>query len=422
MRIYTSFFRRSPTIEPLLSEKPQMKRNVLLLFLSQTILVTCASLLIASSPLVGYVLAEKKSLATLPLALLFLTRMVATVPASMFMQRVGRRLGFMTGAVFGLAGAALATMGILLSNFSIFCSGAVLLGVPNGFGQFYRFAAAEVSSETFRSRAISYVLGGGVIAAFVGPNLARWSRQLLPAEFAGSYASLIVLYLFALVVAGLLRMPGPKAFSRASGGRPLLFIARQPAYLVAMASAVVGYGAMNFIMITTPLAMQHFAHSFTAIAFIIQWHVFGMYAPSFFTGHLIRRFGCVNVALTGILLVALCTGVNLAGNSIGHFWWSLLSLGVGWNFLFIGATTLLTKTYTVAEKEKAQALNEFMVFGSVTLTSFSSGAVQHGWGWQTVNLWVVPFLALIFIANLWLRRQPHSPDPETNVPLGDTNA
>jgi MFS family permease len=399
-----------------------MKRNVLLLFLSQTILVTCASLLIASSPLVGYALVEKKSLATLPLALLFLTRMVATVPASLFMQRVGRRLGFMTGAGFGLVGAVSATMGIVLSNFSLFCSGAVLLGVPNGFGQFYRFAAAEVSSEAFRSRAISYVLGGGVIAAFVGPNLARWSRQLLPAEFAGSYASLIVLYLFALVVAGLLRIPRPKMASRVSGGRPLLFIARQPAYLVAMASAVVGYGAMNFIMITTPLAMQHYAHSFTAIAVIIQWHVFGMYAPSFFTGHLIRRFGCVNVALTGVLLVALCTGVNLAGNSIGHFWWSLLSLGVGWNFLFIGATTLLTKTYTVAEKAKAQALNEFMVFGSVTLTSFSSGAVQHGWGWQTVNLWVVPFLALIFIANLWLRRQPHSPGPETNVPLGDSNS
>ncbi len=172
-----------------------MKRNVMLLSLSQALLVTCASLLFASSPLVGYALAEEKTLATLPLALMFLTRMVTTIPASLFMQRFGRRLGFMTSAVIGLAGAVVTTLGILLSNFSLFCFGAALLGIPNGFGQFYRFAAAEVASEEFRSRAISYVLAGGMIAAFAGPNLARWSKQLLPDEFAGSYASLIALYL-----------------------------------------------------------------------------------------------------------------------------------------------------------------------------------------------------------------------------------
>jgi MFS family permease len=394
-----------------------MKRNVMLLSLSQALLVTCASLFFASSPLVGYALAKEKTLATLPLALMFLTRMVTTVPASLFMQRFGRRLGFMTSAVFGLAGAAVTTLGILLSNFRLFCSGAALLGIPNGFGQFYRFAAAEVASEEFRSRAISYVLAGGMIAAFAGPNLARWSKQLLPDEFAGSYASLIALYLLSLIIAALLRTPQPTAVSRVQGSRPLIVIARQRAYMVAMASAMVGYGAMNFIMIATPLAMKNYAHPFADTAFVIQWHLFGMYAPSLFAGHLIRRFGIFNVMLTGILLIAFCIAVNVAGHSISHLWSSMLLLGIGWNFLFIGATTLLTESYTVAEKEKAQALNEFMVFGIVALTSFSSGAAQHDLGWETVNLLVAPFLVLIFIANFWLRRKPHPVDPETKAPF-----
>jgi MFS family permease len=392
-----------------------MKRNVLLLSLSQALLVTCASLLFASSPLVGYVLAKKKTLATLPLALVFLIRTVTTVPASLFMQRFGRQLGFMISAVFGLAGSVVTTLGILLSNFSLFCSGAALLGIPNGFGQFYRFAAAEVAPQEFRSRAISYVLAGGAIAAFAGPNLARWSKQLLPDEFAGSYASLIALYLLSFIIAALLRIPRPTAVSRVQGGRPLRFIARQRAYMVALSSAVVAYGAMNFIMIATPLAMKSYAHLFADTAFVIQWHLFGMYAPSLITGHLIRRFGIANVMLAGILLIAFCIAVNVAGHSVSHLWSSMLLLGIGWNFLFIGATALLTETYSIAEKEKAQALNEFMVFGIATLTSFGSGAAQHDFGWEMVNLSVLPFLVLILIANLWLRGKPHCVDPETKV-------
>jgi MFS family permease len=381
-----------------------MKRNVLLLLFSQSLLVTCTSLLFASCPLVGYSLVNEKSLATLPLALMFLTRMIITVPASLFMQKFGRRLGFMTGALFGLAGAVVTTLGILLSNFSLFCSGAALLGIPTGFGQFYRFAAAEVASEAYRSRAISYVLAGGVIAAFAGPNLAHWSKQLLPDEFAGSYASLIVLYLLSFIIAALLDIPRPTAFSRVQGGRPLRFIARQRAYMVALSSAVVGYGAMNFLMVATPLAMKNYAHPFANTAFVIQWHVFGMYAPSLFAGHLIRRYGSPNVMLSGLLLLGLCIGINLTGNSLTHFWLSLFSLGVGWNFLFIGATALLTETYAPAEKEKAQALNELMVFGAVALTSFISGAAQYRWGWEAANLSVIPFLAINVVAVFWLRR------------------
>jgi MFS family permease len=388
-----------------------MKRNVLLLSLSQALLMTCNSLLLASSALLGFALAGEESLATLPFALLMLTQMVATMPASLFMGKVGRRVGFMVSALFGLAGAVVTTVGILRGGFGLYCSGSALIGVFNGFGQYYRFAAAEVASEEYRSRAISYVLAGGVIAAFAGPFLANWSRLALPQEFAGSYVILIVLYLFSFGIAALLGIPPPTTVHRAYCGRPLLDIARQRAYLVAVASAMIAYGTMIFIMIATPLSMQHYAHPFGETTFVIQWHLFGMFAPSFFTGHLIRRFGLANVMLTGILLLGFCIGLNVAGNSVGHFWGALLSLGVGWNFLFIGATTLLTETYVASEKGKAQALNDFVVFGVVTLTSFSSGAVQHALGWETLNLVVVPFLVLILMANLWLRGKPPQPAP-----------
>ncbi len=393
-------------------QAPQkMKRNVILLSLSQAMLITGTSLLLASSALVGMTLSSTKSLATLPLALLFLAQMATTIPASLYMQRVGRRLGFMTSSVFGMAGAAIATVGVLKAEFNIFCLGTILIGVFNGFGQYYRFAAAETASEEYRSRVISYVLAGGLIAAFAGPNLAKWSRQLLPEEFAGSYAILTGIYLLALSIAFFLRMPEPGASTRSTGRRPLAEIARQPAYLVAVASAMVGYGVMNFIMIATPLAMHDYAHPFSDTAFVIQWHVFGMFVPSFFTGHLIRKIGTPNIMLAGVLLLGLCVGINFSGTTVIHFWSSLIFLGLGWNFLFVGATTQLTGTYSNNEKAKAQALNDFIVFSTVTLTSFSSGAVQNILGWKTINMAVIPFLVLIVFANLWLRGRPEKQVP-----------
>ena len=380
-----------------------MNRNLVLLSISQALMITCTSLMLTTSALVGRILADNKALATLPFALLFLSQMLSTIPASLYMGKVGRRLGFITGALFALTGAIVTTTAIFQSNFALFCLGTALIGVFNGFGQYYRFAAAEVCSAEYRSRAISYVLAGGVVAAFVGPNLANWSRQALSVEFAGCFTSLIALYFLSLCMASLLRIQRPAQVAGEHGGRPLIEIARQRAYLVAVVSAMVGYGAMNFIMIATPLAMQHHAHPFAETAFVIQWHVFGMFAPSFFTGHLIRRLGTANVILVGILLVGLCIGMNIAGTSVVHFWAALFLLGLGWNFLFLGATTLVTETYDASEKSKAQALNDFMVFGTVSVTSFSSGAVQHALGWQTINLAVVPFLALVLIANLWLR-------------------
>ncbi len=394
----------------------KMKRNILLLALSQAVLITGTSLLLASCALVGMALSSSKALATLPLALLFLAQMATTIPASLYMQRVGRRTGFMTSAVFGIAGAAIATAGVFKGSFSLFCCGTAFIGVFNGFGQYYRFAAAETAPEEYRSRAISYVLAGGLIAAFAGPNLARWSRQMLPEEFAGSYAILTGIYLLAFSIAFFLCMPVPGTTSRSMGGRPLGEIARQPAYLVAVASAMVGYGVMNFIMIATPLAMHASAHLFSDTAFVIQWHVFGMFVPSFFTGQLIRKFGTGNIMLAGVLLLGLCVGINFTGTTVVHFWSALIFLGLGWNFLFVGATTQLTATYAPDEKAKAQALNDFIVFGTVSLTSFSSGAVQNILGWQTINAAVIPFLVLIVFANLWLRGRPGTEGPNSINP------
>lgn len=392
------------------------KRNIVLLALSQAVLITGTSLLLASCALVGMTLSNTKALATLPLALLFLAQMVTTIPASLYMQRVGRRLGFMTSSVVGMAGAAIATVGVFKAEFSVFCFGTILIGVFNGFGQYYRFAAADAAPEEYRSRAISYVLAGGLIAAFAGPNLAKWSRQLLPGEFAGSYAILTGIYLLAFSIAFFLSIPKPGATTRSTGGRPLAEIARQPAYFVAVASAMVGYGVMNFIMIATPLAMHDYAHPFSDTAFVIQWHVFGMFVPSFFTGHLIRKFGTANIMLAGVVLLGLCVGINFTGTTVIHFWSSLIFLGLGWNFLFVGATTQLTDTYSSNEKAKAQALNDFIVFGTVTLTSFSSGAVQNILGWTTINMAVIPFLILIALANFWLRGKQSVKVPEQSNP------
>jgi len=236
--------------------------------------------------------------------------------------------------------------------------------------------------------------------------LANWSKQKLAAEFAGSYASLGGLYLLSFLVVALLHIPRPESISAEQDARPLITVVAQRPFMVAVFSAMVAYGAMNFIMIATPLAMQVDTHSFSDTAFVIQWHVFGMYAPSFFTGHLIRRFGTANVMLAGIILIGFCVGINLSGSAVIHFWGALLLLGLGWNFLFIGATTLLTENYLSAEKTKAQALNDFLVFGTMTMTSFSSGAAQNNFGWESVNLMVTPLLVLCLLANLWLRYKP----------------
>lgn len=384
--------------------KAKMKRNVWLLAFCQALMNSGNVLLVATSSLVGYHLAANKALATLPLGLQYLSTMLTTIPASMLMKHIGRRAGFIVGTMFGLAGAALASWAILHDAFFWFCVGATLFGAFNGFGTYYRFAAADVATEAYRPAAISYVMAGGVIAAVVGPNLANWTSGLLAqAQFAGSYLALAGIYTASFLVLLFLDIPRPGAHEAHDTGRPLRAIATQGKFVVAVLGGALGYGIMTLVMTATPLAMHAHAHPFHETAFVIEWHVLGMFAPSFVTGHLIRRFGVLNVMLTGALLTALCVVVNLAGTDLMHFWGALVLLGVGWNFLFVGGTTLLTETYRVEEKAKTQALNDFTVFTIVAASSLSAGALHYSLGWRAVNIGVLLPITLILGALLWLR-------------------
>ena len=390
-----------------------MKQSVWMLSLSQALMMTGGSLFIATAALVGARLAPDSAYATLPVALLSLAIMLTTIPASFLMKAFGRRAGFAVGATAAMACALLASYAIVHGSFLYFCIAAALLGISHGFGMYYRFAAADVATEDYRSAAISYVMAGGVAAAFIGPNLARWTHDWFPAtEFAGSYLSLVGVYTLSFVALFFMRSPRPSAQERLASGRSLRVIAAQPVFIVALLGGALGYAIMSLVMTATPLAMHEHAHPFGDTAFVIQWHLLGMFAPSFFTGHLIRRFGVLNVMVTGAVLLGLCVAVNLLGTDVAHFWAGLTLLGIGWNFLFVGATTLLTETYAVEEKAKVQALNDFLVFTCVTAASFSAGALQHLFGWRGVNLGVMPLIIIILVAVVWLKQTRKQPSVE----------
>jgi MFS family permease len=385
----------------------RMKKNVLLLAACQALMMTANSLLVTTTALVGYKLAQDKALATLPMAVQMFATMMTTIPASLLMKNIGRRNGFLVGAAIALVGAVLATLAVLNQQFLLYTAGAAMIGCFNGFGNYYRFAAADTATDEWRSRAVSYVMAGGVVAALAGPNLARYTVQLIPtAIYAGSIGSMILLYLVSIFLLHFVRIP-PEPKEIHGSTRSLGVIARQPSYLAALVGGSAGYGAMVLIMTATPLAMHGYAHNFSDTAIVIQWHVLGMFAPSFVTGYLIARFGVQNIILAGATLVLACVSVNLLGTDMLHFWIALMSLGAGWNFMFIGATTLLTQTYAPAEKAKAQALNDFSVFSIVTLSSLSSGAMLQYFGWRMVNVAVVPLMVFAMSVIGWQRLKGH---------------
>ncbi len=390
-----------------------MKRNVGLLATCQALMMTANVLLITTSALVGQRLAAHQelpeSLATLPLAIQFLATMLTTIQASLLMKQLGRRTGFLLGTGMGLAGAALACYAILQQSFVLFVLATALFGINNGFGTYYRFAAADSATPDYRATAISYVMAGGVVAALLGTNLANWTRGLLAdAPFAGSYFVLIGLYTLSLAALTFIRIPRLDAWTRQHSGRPLRAIVVQKTFIVAVAAAMLGYGVMSLIMTATPLAMHAHAHNFSSTAFVIEWHVLGMFAPSFFTGHLIRRLGVANVMLTGALLNGLTVAINLTGTSETHFWAALFLLGVGWNFLYVGGTTLLTEVYDEQEKAKVQALNDFLIFTTATGAILTAGVLQHLYGWRVVNLGVLPLIGAMLAAVVWLKRRHRS--------------
>lgn len=387
-------------------------RNTSVLSISQGLMLTAMTLVIATSALVGQRLAPDQAYATLPLALQFLATMLTTFPAALGMERIGRKTGFMVATLFGMSGAALAASAIVHGQFWWFAAASVLIGMFNGFGNYFRFAAADAADEAHKSRAVGFVMAGGVVAAFAGPYLANTTRSLWSgAPFAGSYAALVGVYALALLVLTFLQLPPRPAVETTSANpaRPLRTLAAQPRFAVAMLCATLGYGVMTLIMTATPLAMHHHAYDFHSTSFVIQWHVFGMFAPSFVTGHLILRLGVLRVMGAGAVIGLAAATTNLLGSSVGHFWLALLLLGISWNFLFIGGTTLLTGAYRPEERARSQALNDFTVFTTVTLASLSAGALQNWIGWRAVNVGVVPLLALALLSVVWLARRPSAP-------------
>jgi MFS family permease len=381
------------------------KRNVPLLAISQALMMSSMSLIITTVGLVGTILATDKSLATLPLGILFFAVMLTSIPAAMLMKRVGRKAGFMFATLFGITGGSLATYAIIGHHFWLFVASTAFVGMFNGFGNYFRFTAADAVEKDKKSRAISYVLLGGVVAAVVGPNLANYSYDTIPEHaFAGSYASIIAIYVLIFLTLSFLKLPNTKQTIQQESDlevRSLRVIASQPKFIIGIICGMLGYGIMSFVMTATPIAMHHNLHSFSDTAFVIQWHTLGMFAPSFFTGHLIKRFGIYNVLLTGALFGIACVVTNLAGNTVTHYWAALLFLGLSWNFLFIGATTLITETYHAAERSKTQAMNDFIIFTTVAISSLSAGALHHKLGWQMVNVGVLPLLLIVLASILW---------------------
>jgi MFS family permease len=377
-------------------------RNVLLLAACQAMLLTNNSTLIAINALAGLALAPHSWLATLPVTCWVLGSALTTVPASFYMNRVGRRAGLIRGAGVGIVGALACATAVWLQNFWLLCAGTLVWGTYNAFGQYYRFAAAEVASVDFRATAISLVLAGGLVGGILGPTASRYTVDLLDAKFMGAYLGLIVFALIAIALLRFVEMPKRAAEERAASGRPMREIARQPKFMVAVLSGAVGYGVMNLLMTSTPIAMGACGHPFGDAAFVISSHVIAMFAPSFVTGALITRLGVLPIMFVGALLNVGAIATAVSGISVAHFWSSLVLLGVGWNFLFVGATTLLTETYRPEERAKAQGANEFAIFVMMLVSSLSSGMIVTGAGWELLNLAALLPLAAVALAIPWL--------------------
>jgi len=382
-----------------------MKRTIFKLAVTQMFGQTFTTMILATTALVGTALATDKALATVPHALGWVSVALCAIPAAHIMKRYGRLCGFTLGAVTGTAGALIAAYGIVENSFTLFAVGMIVIGAFNATNQQYRFAAAEVADAAYRPRAISYVVAGGVLAAFLGPELAKWTKDLMaPMEFAGTYFALAALPVVMIAMLVVTPLPRPAARGPRRGGRPLREIARQPKFVVAALAGMIGWGVMSLVMTTTPLAMVSCGLDFADAAFVVQWHILGMYAPSFFTGALIARFGLPRIMLAGALLQFGCVAAALAGLDVWNFWLANVLVGMGWNFLFVGGTALVTETHTVEERATVQGFNDFLVFGTVATTSFASGWLQNSFGWDVVNYSVLPLILVAIAAAIWLLR------------------
>ena len=390
-----------------------MNKNLWLLAAAQGLFLTNNVVFIAINGLVGLSLAPLGWMATLPVMGYVVGGALSTPLVARTQSAFGRKVSFQIGLLVALGSALLCAWAVTDRNFWLLVAATVIAGYYSANGQLYRFAAAELSAPAFREKAISLVLAGGLVGAVLGPNLASRTRSLFEVPFVGAYVSLAVVALVSMAVMALVRFPPvpPKAAS-AGTGRPLSVIMRQPVFIVATAGAALGYGVMNLLMAATPLAMQVCGYPFEDAALVLEWHVIGMFAPGFFTGHLIKRFGVLSIMGTGVALNVACVAIALSGVELHQFLIALFLLGVGWNFLFTASTTLSLQSYRPEEKDRAQAAINFCVFATMALTSFASGALVTTQGWQWLNVGSLLPLALTALALVWLAwrsRQAHNP-------------
>ncbi len=383
------------------------RRNVGLLAACQALLMTNNSTLIAINGLAGLALAPRAALATLPVTCWVAGGALATMLASLHMKRVGRQRGLTLGTLWGIAGALLCAGAIQAQSFWLLCFGALVFGVYNAYGQYYRFAAADAAGRDFKSTAISLVLAGGLVGGVLGPTTSRFTVDLLAPRFTAAYLALIGFALVTMVLLRFIRIAPLDPAAKAAGGRPLTQIAAQPKFIIAVMAGAIGYGVMNFLMTSTPIAMGVCGHPYTDAAFVISSHVVAMFAPSFVTGRLIRGFGVLQVMFVGALLNFGAIGVALSGIAVTQFWISLVLLGVGWNFLYVGGTTLLTETYRPEEMAKAQGANDQTIFIMMVISSFTSGLTVTTAGWERVNLFALPVVAAVALAIVWYAMMHH---------------
>jgi hypothetical protein len=389
------------------------KRNIVVLVLAQAVLGAQMPMIFTIAGLAGKTLAPNPCFATAPITAAVLGSMLTANPISAVMQRYGRATGFTIGALGGAAGGAVGAAGLYYGSFALFLLGSLLTGIYMSGQGFYRFAAADTASPAFRPKAISWVMAGGLISALTGPQLVKVTADAMAVTFLGTYVAVILLNLAGMFLFRFLDIPRPAAVAAgAAGGRTRGQLLADPTIRVAMICAMVSYALMNLVMTSTPLAVVGCGFQKANAADIVSAHVLAMYIPSFFTGHVIARFGAPRVIGVGLTILAAAGAVALAGVTLPHFFGALILLGIGWNFGFIGATTLLTSAHTAAEKGRIQGINDFVVFGGVTLASLSSGVlmtcsgadVVHGW--DAVNLAMLPFLTLAGGAVIWLAMRP----------------
>ena len=388
------------------------RRNAFILSVAQAFTGAAAPISIALGGLAGfYLLGQDKSLATAPVTGYNIGVALMALPAAMLMARIGRRYGFVSGCVVGMAGMMLSTWAILQGDFWLFCAGMLLNGAGSSFTQQYRFAAADQGTEDFKPKAISWVLAGGLFAAIIGPQAAIYMSDFFsPIEFAGAYFAGTFLMFAGMIVLSFLKFDKPMSKQErknADTGRPLSQIVSQPKFIVSVTCAVGTYALMSFVMTGAPIAMALCGFEPNQSTWGIQWHVMAMFGPSFFTGNLIAKFGKERIVGAGLVLLALCAMVALTGITLTHFYLALILLGIGWNFGFIGATAMLTDTYRPEEKAKTQGANDFILFGSVAAASFMSGQTLNAFegtlGWDAINYVVFPVVIICLLSLGWLK-------------------